>query len=343
MIKNVKALIIVIFLISCIGCNSSEKVFFEKEYDAFVETVMETYIGIPLEMEKKDNLLFVSDFSGDSLLWMFDLNTGKVKRSLPLGEGPKNFLPPIQYFFSDSTFVVHNRWHFNLRYCKMDSTNWNIVSVDESYKLSTDIDMIYPLAKDCWVASGRFPDCRFLIMDKTGKIVSRCGDYPSFMGGESSIPNFPKFMFHQSMFGFQKDSSRLVSVTGHVIELWNYSENKLVLSQRQLLSPYTYSYQEGDFWASANASKNVEKGAERIYCTDKYIYVQYNPNTNENIYKKKDFLKSEILIFNWDGLPVIKLNVDRQIICFCVDEDNSKIYCMFNNPDPSIGVLNYSI
>ena len=333
-----KVLIIVMFLIGCVGCNSSEKIFFDNEYDVSVETVMETYIGIPLEMEIKNNFLFVSDFRGDSLLWMFDLNTGNVKRSLPLGEGPRNFLPPVQYFFSDSTFVVHNRWHFNLRYCKIDSNNWEIVSVDESYKLSTDIDMIYPLGNNYWVASGRFPDCRFLIMDKTGKIVSRCGDYPSFMEGENSISNFPKFMFHQSMFGFQKDSSRLVSVTGHVMDLWDYTGNDLILNRRQLLSPYTYSFKEGDF-----SAKNIEKGAERIYCTDKYIYIQYNPNTNEDIYKKKDYLKSEIYILKWDGRPVMKLNVNKQIICFCVDEDNSRIYCIFNNPDPSIGVLNYHI
>ena len=338
--KNI--LLVLVFLFA--GCTSIPKIVFPEERNIEVDYISETFVSIPLEMEKIGNNIFISDFRGDSLLHCYNLSSGETKYALPLGEGPDEFLSPIQFFFQDEQMMVYNRWHYILRYCYVCLPDFMIKSINLSISVSTDVDMVYPISKDKWIASGRFADSRFIIMDKDGNELSRCGDYPSYMADEINIPNFPKFMFHQSMFGFQKEISRLTSVTGHVLELWNYYNNdSLALHKRILLSPYSYEYKDGKHWAAAKAENDVEKGVERIYCSDKYIYMLYNSNTHEMIAKKEDNLHSEIWVFDWNGTPVTKINVNREITCFCVDEDESKIYCIMNAPNPSIGYFNFEV
>lgn len=319
------------------GCTSIPEISFPYEQNVKTEIISETLVSVPLEMEKIADNIFVSDFRGDSLLHCYNINTGEIKYALPLGEGPEEFLSPIQFFIQNERMIVYNRWHYTLRYCSVDLSDFVIKSINRSISIPTDVDMVYPIDKERWIASGRFADSRFIIMDKDGHELSRCGDYPSYMDNENKIPNFPKFMFHQSMFGFQKEISRLTSVTGHVLELWDYNNDSLVLYKRILLSPYSYDYKGGQHWAAAKAENDVEKGVERICCSDKYIYMLYNPNTHEMIAEKKDNHNSEIWVFDWNGVPVTKMNLNQKIECFCVDESESKIYCIMNAPDPSIG------
>ena len=66
-------------------------------------------------------------------------------------------------------------------------------------------------------------------MNEEGEIVSNCGSYPNYMDGEDLISNFPKFMFHQTMFGFREKDSCLVCVTNHVLDFWNSNKKELLL------------------------------------------------------------------------------------------------------------------
>lgn len=334
-----KSIYVILIILLLVGCSTSvEKVSFDRTRKVKVNVLLETFITTPLEMEKQNEYIYISDFQGDSLLWCYDMKNEKlVRKLLPKGLGPDEFLSPVQFFISDSVLFVHNRWHFSARHYKYSIQDSLLCPLEDLVYFPTDIDMIYPLSENRIVASGRFDDCRYIIMDEKGNIISRCGDYPSYNKGEKDIANFPKFMFHQSMFGFHKQQQRLVSVTSHVFELWNYSQDTLSLYHRSLLSPYVYSYDMGDGWASAVTGANIERGVERIYTTENYIYMLYNSNTEDMHRKKKDKHNSEIWIFDWEGIPVQKLELDARIICFCVDELASKIYCILNAPDPSLG------
>lgn len=336
--KYISAILILLLVAACSA--PIEKMSFNKAKGVNVNVLLETFVTVPLEMEKQGKYIYVSDFHGDSLLYCYDLEDKKqARRLLPKGTGPEEFLSPVQFFLLDSILFVHNRWHFSARSYKYNIDESLLCPVGKLIKLPTDIDMIYPLSKNRMVASGRFSDSRYVIMDENGNIISRCGDYPSYNSEEKEIPNFPKFMFHQSMFGFHKQRQRLASVTSHVFELWDYSQDTLFLYKRDLLSPYKYSYNMGDGWASSITDDDTERGVERIYATDNYIYMLYNPNTEKMRRSRKDKYNSEIWIFDWDGIPIQKLELDAKIMCFCVDEYSSKIFCILNAPDPSIGEI----
>ncbi|WP_024995203.1 BF3164 family lipoprotein [Phocaeicola paurosaccharolyticus] len=334
--------LLIIILFTLLGCNSkSSKIEFEKNTHSNVNKILETFVSVPLEMRKIGNIVFVTDFRSDSLLFCYDIKKRTIiKRLLPRGKGPNEFLSPVQLIFLDSLALIHNRWHFSARYFKIDLLKLNFTPFGEIVRFSTDIDMVYPLSDKRFIASGRFKDGRFAILNECGKILSYCGDYPQYNHDEINVPNFPKFMFHQSMFGYKAKQKCLTSVTSHVLELWSYSDDTLTLKKRILLSPYKYKYSMGDGLANANEDDNDEKGVQRIYTTDNYIYMLYDSNTEKMAQKSEDKNNNEIWIFDWNGSPIQKIHINSKIKCFCVDESENKIYCIINNPEPSIGSFN---
>ena len=257
-------LLVLFILVSC--TVPVEKISFEKVEDRKATVLQETFIGVPLEMDSKEDIVYISDFRGDSLLWCYNVSKRSlVGKMIARGEGPGEFLSPIQFILSDSMMFVHNRWHFTAQNYSYNSDNKTLTPLGSLIHFPTDIDMVYLLSDETYVASGRFPDCRFVILDKNGNVISRCGNYPDYNQEEKDIPNFPKFMFHQSIFGFHKKMKRLAAVTSHVFELWDSNSDSLLLQKRVLLSSYGYQYNVGNESASAVANDDVETGVKRIY------------------------------------------------------------------------------
>ena len=200
--------------------------------------------------------------------------------------------------------------------------------------------MIFPLNNNSYVASGRFKNSRFVILNNQGKITSTFGDYPDYNSEEVNIPNFPKFMFHQTQFTGNYKENLLACVSSHVIEVYDLSSITPKRVFRTLLSPYKYKYSEGDEWATAAAIKNTEKGVRRIYSTNKYIYLLYDPNIESQEREGYNIMENEIWIFDWTGKAVLKVFPDLNITSFCVDELDNVIYCIVNNPEPTISKIN---
>lgn len=335
--------VLILLVLACVSCtNKSEIVQFPEIRNVYFEKLFETYVSIPLEIQKEKNIIYISDFRGDSLLWCYNLNdTSVVKRLLPKGIGPDEFLSPVQFFFSDSTIYVYNRWHFYGKKSLFDKDSLILKPLTEMVKYPTTIDMICPLTDNRWIASGRFDDNRYIILNNNGEIISKGGNYPEYKEGEKEIPNFPKFMFHQSILGFNKLKSRILSVTSHVLDLWDFSRDKLILYKRILLSPYDYNYNMGEDWASAEPIGEIENGVRRAYVSPEYIYLLYDSNTLNLKKDKEDNLNSEIWIFDWEGMPVQKLQINAKLICFCVDEKENTIYGVLNDPEPSVCRIKY--
>ena len=98
-----------------VGCSESQKrVSFSKSTNVESTAFEEALISIPMDIKKKGDFLYVSDFKGDSLLGCYSLSEQRfVKQMLPQGQGPGEFLAPVEFFLSDSTLFIHNRWDFS--------------------------------------------------------------------------------------------------------------------------------------------------------------------------------------------------------------------------------------
>lgn len=321
-----------IIVVLC-SCSSAYKIKFPKQVNSVLEIKKELNMAIPLEIIKHDNLLLCTDFRGDSLLKVYDImHNAIIKNDIPYGEGPEESLSPIQIILEDSILYVHNRWHYSMKRYILDFATNNLKMKDIISRLSTDIDMIYPLNDSTFIASGRFSKGRYAIMDERGVIKYFWGTYPNYKpGGEETIPNFPRFMFHQSMFA--RNKNYLVSSTRHVLDIYDISSIfKIRLKKRILLSSYDYFYKTGDESAQVYIKEGTEKGVERICVTDKYIYLLYNSNAR---YEKLDNMKS-IFILDWDGQPIKNIKINGNLTTFCVDKNDQILYGIANMPEPTM-------
>lgn len=328
-----------LLLVSCSG--SQKRVSFSESTTAKSTVLTEAIISIPMDIKKRGDVLYVSDFEGDSLLRCYSLSERRlVKQMLPQGQGPDEFLSPVEFFFSDSSAFIHNRWHFTAQNYALHAKDFSIRRQGELTHLPMNLDRIYPVSESRFIASGVFDDCRFLILDNAGKVLSRCGDFPNYQDEEEAVPNTAKAMFHQSQFGYNTARKRLASATSNVLELWDYAPETLTLHKRVLLAPYHYLFNSSpDGVYAENDNPDAELGARGIAVSTNYVYVLYNPNTHRMHEEHKETQNSEIWVFDWDGDPVRKILVDTQIVCFCVDETDAALYCVMAAPDHCIGMV----
>lgn len=334
-----KELIIILGVFALSSCwnKYDSEIYFPEEIPIEISLLKETYLSVPLNMEHCDSLLFISDFRGDSLLWIYNIKRNEfTSRFAPFGEGPDDFLSPIEIKVLDSVLIIHNRWHYSLKEYHLNSNGSLLTKKSVISKLPTDIDRIHPLNNHTYIASGRFNEGRYAILDKNGKPIKYCGEYPSYFSEETKIPNFPKFMFHQTMFDSNSKSDKLVGVTSHVLDIMELAGDSLELTNRLLLSPYEYKYRQNDYSAQAIENIRNEIGVKRVYATDDFIYLLYVPFP-EKQYHELQVKSCEIWMFDWKGKPIKKLVSNSEICTFCVNRENDTIYCITNAPEPTIG------
>lgn len=335
-----KGLLFALMLLAVISCSESQKrVVFKESVTAKSVVLTEAFISIPMDIKKRGDIIYVGDFNGDSLLFCYSLTQKRfMKKMLPQGQGVNEFLSPVELFMADSSLFIHNRWHFTAQNYMFNEKDFSIKPKDKLIQLPMNIDRIYPIGESRFVASGVFDDCRFLILDDNGNILSKCGDFPNSQSGEEVIPNTAKAMFHQSQFGYNAVRKRLACVTSNVFELWDYTPEKLTLHKRLLLAPYHYQFNSSPDGVYAESDNpDAEMGARAIAASDKYIYVLYNPNTHRMHEEQDETRHSEIWVFDWMGEAIRQILTDTRIECFCVDEGDSMFYCIMSKPDRCIG------
>lgn len=336
---KVQLFVLALLLVSC--SEPQKKVSFSESTTAKSTALKEAFISIPMDIKKRGDILYASDFKGDSLLYCYSLTEQRfIKQMLPQGQGPDEFLSPVEFFLSDSSVFIHNRWHFTARNYSFNAKDFSIQPQGELIHLPMNLDRIHPIGESRFIASGVFDDCRFLILDNGGNIISKCGSFPSYQSEEETIPNAAKAMFHQSQFGYNTELKRLACVTSNVLELWNDTPEALTLHKRLLLAPYHYQFDSSPDGVYAESDNpDAEMGARGIAVSNNYVYVLYNPNSHRMHEEHKETQNSEIWVFDWEGNPVRKILVDTQIECFCIDETETTFYCVMIAPDYCIGVV----
>jgi hypothetical protein len=332
------------FGLLCLSCTQSKREIVFPQTENVKVTLLgdSSIIGIPLDMAKYHNFLLIGDFYGDSLIWVFDVSKNKMmKRWVGKGRGPDEFQSPIQMVFIDSILTIQGRSLFTFGKFHINRSSLTLESVESFVHVPTDVDRLYPLSADIYIASGRFKEGRYALLNHEGKIVSHFGTYPNYKAGEDRIPNFPKFMFHQSMFTYNFKSERLASTTAHVLEFINFSESPPKIEKQILLSNYDYTYDSTDEWAFAQAVDNTQIGVTYVCSTENYIYLVYDPNIENDSDKRAE--NNQIWIFDWDGNPIKKIQPDVHIRNIFVEDDDKTVYCTVDAPDPAIAFFEITI
>ena len=90
----------------------------------------------------------------------------------------------------------------------------------------------------------------------------------------------------------------------------------------------------------ANRKKDVARAVIDANCTDKYIYLVYDPNPEKvkgETAKKR--LNNEIWIFDWTGKPIKLIRPDMNVKNICIDAKDKQAYCIVETPEPTIAMF----
>jgi hypothetical protein len=158
-------------------------------------------LGISMQLVKIDSLLLINDFHGDTLINVFNLNSGKiVKRLIPKGSGPGELISPLDIQLCDSNLYVLCRPKFSLNHGSVDSVTAGSFVISNDGLLPQKSDRFIPLTENQFVFSGLWNKRYILYNPSKASEIKEFGDYPNYWEGEKDFPENAKAMFHQSRF-----------------------------------------------------------------------------------------------------------------------------------------------
>lgn len=293
-------------------------------------------VGLPSDMIVTNGKIVIADFQGDSVLWIVDLENGKVQRGGANGEGPREFQSPLQIVPTDSGIVLHNRWHYTAIDCQIADTG--LVLSGEQFKIPRNIDMLVSLDGDRFVASGIFIEARYALFNKKDTAAHFFGDFPEFMENEAKIINTSKSMFHQVCFGINRLQKKYISCSGHVLEVFDYSDNQKTPQMlfQKLITAYDYWGSDNPDAVGVQSTGKTQSGVKNVFAGENSIYLLYDPNRYRELKENEKPQPDILLVYDWEGKPVKRFDLDTQIREFCIDEKTNTLYCIIDNPDPAL-------
>jgi hypothetical protein len=329
MVKKIiiSQIITVIFVALCRCTPETPTPVFHDSYTISVHPVKNPpFIGAPVALEYFDKMLYISDFHGDTLITVFDVeNSQIISKGIIKGVGPGEYLPPLDFFLSGDTMFLINRRAFSLGYDILDRLDKHKrLSFNKLFSFSSAVSNLTGIDGK-YLAFGYF-DKRYAIFNSRGEKEMEFGDYPSFLFGEKDFPTSAKAMFHQAHFAANQNLRRVACVSTHVLDMVDFSSSPSVLKQIQL-GFYDYKFTTGNA-IYTEQTYDTSKGAIAVTSTDDYIYILFNPATPENPNLNTE---NEIWCFDWHGEPVKKFFVNQPI--YQLSAVNDSIFYSLSYPE----------
>lgn len=328
---------ICVLLIILFGCNKPKESSVEIDnvtwsildsikFESFNEDLLIPY---PISMFVTDSLIIIQDYQGGkAFFYALDRFRGvPVMTFANRGNGNEEVISASNnYLLSDASDTVwiyddtrKRLMEFNIKGRDIVLNNkQNMMDIEEYSK--GWIKDIYNIKDNILFSlgcSGVFDNSRFLITE--GNKNTTCVKNPNMDKYLSEKDKLSDLFYGPSHFKVNKRNKKAAFGTykGGLFQIFDLSKlpQEIVTDTTLLLCvPY-----EG-----ASDHREIRFGFEDIFVTDKYIYALYNgKNSVENEYFARD-----ILVFNWDGTPKIRLLSDLYLKCLCIDEKAKEIFAV---------------
>lgn len=306
---------------------------FEIKKDIVLNTIdYPDLLGSSMQLLKKDSLLFINDFRGDSLIHVFDIkNLQLIRKIFNVGNGPKDLISPLEIHFTKDNLYIFYRQAFVLYLIPNSMILEGSKNMKELFHVPSEANHLYPLSDSVFISSGFFQK-RYALIDAKGQSYKEFGEYPAYWSGEKDIPVQARAMFHQASFLKHPNTQRFLTYSSHIIEIYDNitSDHNPIPINNILMGKYEYDYTIGSVHA-AYKKPDTERGIIDVTCSDKYIFVVYDPNKNTSEGKG-----SFICVYDWDGNPIELWQVSKNISCIIVDEDDKKGFVIAEDPNDSL-------
>lgn len=331
--KNIIKFLIFLIMISLNSCKQQKEDNFEFERIDFKSLMRISDIGLPLEFIAAGDTLFISDFYGDSLVHVYDLNQKvKINQIINKGNGPGEVMPPIKLSLINDSIFVYSRPIFGLFE--------GVRSLNPELKLKTLVPTrtmnIFSLGNNLFIASQSAFNCndnfssdRFLALDSLGNISYSFGEYPKFLPMETNMNEEVLSNFHQTNSIFFNKDGDLIATGPYDISFYSKDgEKKFKLKKMLKVADYDYEYNEGTQLMSARTKIKDGSSGNIIGSVPFKEYIVLGKLVQEYPVEENII---EFLIYDNQGEFIKKLKPDHKVEApFCIT-DAGEIIAIYNN------------
>jgi len=323
---------VIFFLVGCkekadqkmiINSNSTAIASFP-ETNNYTFTKLADYIeGTPYKFYEVDSGLFLLDIdSKENIFYFFDYQSQKFTNSfIGKGNGPNESFSPFSSGIMDGKLWVLDFTMHKVVFYDLSKTKDNEYELKLPYYFN-HIEMVNENVIIGNVLSGS--------KYKFQKLNRQTGEYLSEFGEFENMPDsFNDELLHkyfQSIFAIRSDEKKMVSAYRwhDAIEIFNLETLESLL----IKGPWDIN---NDFGLVVDETGNLilNRDGDMIQCnknisvTDSFIYTLFSGIADSVI---DSFYCNTVLVYDWEGNPVKKINLDRKVMSFSVSPDDSRIY-----------------
>lgn len=287
-----------------------------------IEETEDLFFGKILEMVYVDSLLIIRDIDQTHRMKIVDLKSNKITRLGKIGEGPNelisNFTRPSMDFKNNMLYVSdYPRYYvYNIDSLKKG------INLEPSQKIKINLEednLIESTFASGYIIGALFNN-RFGLHRLSDGEFSKMGDY-----------EYGTYMSHQGMFYAHPTEKKAVCLDLFAQE---YSILDFTDGDLKIIKDY-----KG--WSSKQKEVEKEGGIVSVIpplddkncfmscaTTEKYIYALYSGKLR-GLSTETSFDPSYcniIYVFDWEGVPVKKIQLDTYVRSIAIDEENQVLY-----------------
>ena len=328
-------LVILLISISC-SDNSEVPVFFEfnevVNLNSTKTKIESSELGEVVDMLVNDSILVISEMFSDNVFKLFNLRTGRmISNCIKKGRGPNELTGP-------SVITIYKKDIFSTSPNNMNDLIY--ISVGDLIKEKNEFRQVdklnipgafktYPINDSVIISTGIFENGRYCLYNKHSKESLIKFGYP--YDEEHKNENKIALGFaYQGLITINPETERFASVTTSSgnFEIYEISGSDFyrIFQKSYFLPKYKNDNNRGVIYL-----KNNKRGFISIDSTSEYIYVVYSGLSRENS-DIDTFQGENILVYDWDGNPILRFKLERNIKIMSLNNDGKKIYAYGINP-----------
>jgi len=308
------------------------------EYD---QVLLSDFIwGHPLDLLVTDSVLFVYDEKNSSGLFHI-LNIKNPIEVLSFGkkgQGANEFIMPFDFqTINDNKIAIFDYMRKSLYMIdlfQVQDQNYNFPIIAKDTIIGT-IKML-PSIHNSLVKLGFYDDCMFRL-DMNSQHEKKYGEYPYKDLDEKRIENRMRGMAYQGMIRLNPNRDKFVFGINRadIIYFYQIQPEEIILRKLYELTYPKYKPDVNGESRSAAIAANNNRTFISIYTSNKYVYALYSGKNMQDSGMKS--LEGDVVyIFDWEGNPIKKLNLNIPVTLICVNNENSELYAFSNMPDPML-------
>ena len=290
------------------------------------------FIGSNMLFLKKDSSLIFQNFNGDSLVTKVNMYNKKVSHFIPIGNGVNEFVNiNVTQTKTDSTFLFQDMNSANIYH--MNAISGEIIDFFNygNYRCMNVLNM-----NNHYISTGLFKEGMFAIWNND-VFLNYVYKYPKDNFDDDKM--LYKAMAYQVKIVVNERLNRILFCSSKFsyFEIFQLFDGDLQSIKKEYRGKYKYDISNDENFVYAHPFEDNIEGFIDACSTDEYIYILYSGRSIEdpaiNTHEQA-CLSNQILVYDWDGNPIVKYTSDIDLKYICVNDNGKIIYSIAYDPDP---------